>query len=135
MSSEAVEAVVEHITYTKGVLGVVVCTNEGVPIRDSFQQLDRSVAQSYASMAAELARQAAILFQPLKTEPTRKGGDDAAAAKGLSRKKSMSAAAAAEKIPIKEGSVEILRVRTLLHEVVIRSNGEFLLVVIQEPVD
>ncbi|KAH9578750.1 Roadblock/LAMTOR2 domain [Trypanosoma melophagium] len=62
MAAGRVESVLELLTYTKGVSGVVVCNREGDPIRDSFQDLDRSVAVQYADMAANLARDAAPLF-------------------------------------------------------------------------
>ena len=129
MSSEQIEGVVEHITYTKGVLGVVVCTAEGEPIRDSFQNLDRSLAQSYATMAADLARQAACLFKPVKTGSVVAATESA---KGSLRKKSTGAPLP---LPISESTVDLIRVRTLLHEVIVRCSDEFLLVVVQQPVD
>lgn len=129
MSSEQIEGVVEHITYTKGVLGVVVCTAEGEPIRDSFQNLDRSLAQSYATMAADLARQAACLFKPVKTGSVVAATESA---KGSLRKKST---AAPLPLPISESTVDLIRVRTLLHEVIVRCSDEFLLIVVQQPVD
>ncbi|KAH8604873.1 Roadblock LC7 domain [Trypanosoma vivax] len=70
MASERVESVLEHITYTKGVVGVVVCNNEGEPIRDSFQDLDRSRAVAYSRLAADLARDAAMLFTADETLDT-----------------------------------------------------------------
>ncbi|KAK7198465.1 Roadblock/LC7 domain containing protein [Novymonas esmeraldas] len=126
MSLEAVEGVMEHITYTKGVVGVVVCTAEGEPIRDSFQSLDRSVAQSYATIAADLARQAALLFAPAKV----RGGGGDAAAKPVVKKKSVSAPLP----PIQESTVELIRVRTLQHEIVIRCSADYLIAIVQEPV-
>ncbi|ESS68575.1 hypothetical protein TCDM_13957 [Trypanosoma cruzi Dm28c] len=62
MTAERVESVLELLTYTKGVTGVVVCNRDGQPIRDSFQDLDRKRAVEYADMAAELAREAAPLL-------------------------------------------------------------------------
>ncbi|CBH18739.1 Roadblock/LC7 domain containing protein, putative [Trypanosoma equiperdum] len=62
MTSERVESVLELITYTKGVAGAVVCNRNGEPIRDSFQDLDRNRAVAYSNMAADLARDAALLF-------------------------------------------------------------------------
>ncbi|KPA84998.1 hypothetical protein ABB37_01431 [Leptomonas pyrrhocoris] len=129
MSREVIEGVIEHLTYTKGVLGVVVCTAAGEPIRDSFQNLDRSLAQSYAAMAADLARQAACLFEPMKACPVAAAPEST---KGASRKKSASAPPV---LPIRESAVELIRVRTLLHEIVVRCSEGFLLVVVQEPVD
>ena len=41
-----------------GVLGVVVCTRDGTPIRDTFPDLDRTQAIQYATMAAVLAKDA-----------------------------------------------------------------------------
>ncbi|CAJ1034525.1 putative Roadblock/LC7 domain containing protein [Leishmania utingensis] len=125
MSTEKIEGFIEHITYTKGVLGVVVCTSEGLPIRDSFQNLDRSLAQSYAAMAADLARQAAMLFTPVKSH-----GAVAQSAAKLEGKKCI----AATPPPIQESPVEIIRVRTLLHEIIIRCSDEFLIAVVQESV-
>ncbi|ESL11901.1 hypothetical protein TRSC58_00340 [Trypanosoma rangeli SC58] len=60
--AERVESVLELLTYTKGVAGVIVCNRDGEPIRDSFQDLDRTKAVEYADMAAELAREAAPLL-------------------------------------------------------------------------
>lgn len=131
MSSEQIEGVIEHITYTKGVLGVVVCTVEGEPIRDSFQNLDRSLAQSYAAMASDLARQAACLFEPVKNRSSAAGAA-AEGGKAGTRKKST---AAPPPLPISESTVELIRVRTLLHEIIVRCSDDFLLVVVQEPVD
>ena len=58
MSGEKIESIIEQITYTKGVVGVVVCTTSGIPIRDSFQDVDRSQAMAYAELGSELARSA-----------------------------------------------------------------------------
>ncbi len=60
-SSEKIESIIEQITYTKGVVGVVVCTTSGVPIRDSFQDVDRSQAMAYAELGSELARAAELV--------------------------------------------------------------------------
>lgn len=126
MSAEKIEGVIERITYTKGVLGVVVCTSEGAPIRDSFQNLDRSLAQSYAAMAADLARQAAVLFAPVKSH--------GAAAESSSKMGAKKQTTTPPTPPIQESSVELIRVRTLLHEIIIRCSDDFLIAVVQEPV-
>jgi hypothetical protein len=109
----------------------VVCTTEGEPIRDSFQNLDRSLAQAYATLAADLARQAAGLFAPVKTWAVAAGAS-AEGGKGASRKKSN---VSPPSLPISESTVEMIRVRTLLHEIIVRCSEEFILVVVQEPVD
>ncbi|KAG5471185.1 hypothetical protein CUR178_02496 [Leishmania enriettii] len=125
MSAEQIEGVIEHITYTKGVLGVVVCTSEGEPIRDSFQSLDRSLAQSYAAMAADLARQAASLFAPFKSR--------GAAAESATKAGADKHITAATLPPIQESTPELIRVRTLLHEIIIRCSEDFLIAIVQEP--
>ncbi|KAG5470767.1 hypothetical protein LSCM1_02016 [Leishmania martiniquensis] len=127
MSAEQIEGVIEHLTYTKGVLGVVVCTSEGEPIRDSFQCLDRSLAQSYAVMAADLARQAARLFAPVKSQ--------GAVAESCAKEEASKKTAATPSLPIKESTAELIRVRTLLHEIVIRCSHDFLIAIVQEPVN
>lgn len=126
MSAEQIEGVIERITYTKGVLGVVVCTSEGAPIRDSFQSLDRSLAQSYAAMAADLARQAAVLFAPVKSP-----GTAAESSPKLGAKRQITTTPPPL---IWESTVELIRVRTLLHEIIIRCSDDFLIAVVQEPV-
>ena len=55
-AAEAIENVIEQITFSPGVLGVVVCNQEGIPIRDSFSDMDRSTATNYALMAADLVK-------------------------------------------------------------------------------
>ncbi|CAM71120.1 conserved hypothetical protein [Leishmania infantum JPCM5] len=126
MSAEQIEGVIERITYTKGVLGVVVCTSEGTPIRDSFQNLDRSLAQSYAAMAADLARQAAMLFTPVKSH---RAASESSPQMGAKKQITTTPPP-----PIQESSVELIRVRTLLHEIIIRCSDDFLIAVVQEPV-
>jgi predicted regulator of Ras-like GTPase activity (Roadblock/LC7/MglB family) len=96
-ASSKIEAIIEHMTFTKGVIGVVVCNSAGVPIRDSFQEVDRSRAIAYAELAAELARSAEAVCMVSNT------------------------------------TLDCLRIRTMLTEVIIKSNGEYLLVVLQEP--
>jgi len=97
-----IEAVIEHLTYTKGVVGVVVCTTDGVAIRDSFQQLDRSTALTYTEMASSLVRTAITLFAPDGKSST-------------------------------EDSLELMRVRSRVNEIVITRQDEFIVVVVQEP--
>ncbi|GET91695.1 hypothetical protein, conserved [Leishmania tarentolae] len=126
MSAEQIEAVIDRVTYTKGVLGVVVCTSEGAPIRDSFQNLDRSLAQSYAAMAADLARQAAIIFAPVKSH--------GAAADPSSKLGAQKQTSTTPPAPIQESTTELIRVRTLLHDIIIRCSDDFLIAVVQEPV-
>ena len=94
--SDRVEAVIEALTYTKGVIGVVVCTAQGIPIRDSFPDFDRSQAIQYAEVASELVRGADELCQ-------------------------------------RDGGMDSLRVRTSSTEILVKSNGEYLLVVVQQP--
>lgn len=102
MSTEAaatrVEAAVEHLTFSPGVLGVVVCDRDGIPIRDSFQDVDRSRAVRMAEVASELCRAA----------------------------ERVCAIGAA-------GPLDTLRVRAGTVEYVIKSNGTYILVVVQEP--
>uniref|UniRef100_A0A7S1QUT1 Roadblock/LAMTOR2 domain-containing protein n=1 Tax=Neobodo designis TaxID=312471 RepID=A0A7S1QUT1_NEODS len=57
-SAAKVEESLEMLASASGVLGVVVCTRDGVPIRDTFPDLDRTQAIQYASMAAVLAKDA-----------------------------------------------------------------------------
>lgn len=59
--NEKIESIIEVLTFTKGVVGVVVCNREGIPIRDSFPEVDRSRAIAHAAAAAELTRTAVLL--------------------------------------------------------------------------
>ena len=54
--AEVIESIMEQLTFTSGVLGVVICNSEGIPIRDSFSDMDRSQAINYAAMAADLVK-------------------------------------------------------------------------------
>lgn len=128
-----IEAVMEHLTYTKGVLGVVLCTTEGVPIRDSFQHLDRSIALNYAELAANLARQAALLYLPVvdeDEEPSskkKKKGAEGDKDEGDKGSKSQ------RKTHLLEGdAVELIRVRSLMNEIIVKRGDDFLIVVVQE---
>lgn len=116
--SNTIESIVEHLTYIKGVVGVVVCTLDGVPIRDTFQQLDRTTALTYAELGASLARQAALLYIPPEGEKEVENKEEP-------EKK------ASKKEPT--DYLEILRVRSRLNEIIIRQGGEFLIVIVQEP--
>lgn len=53
-----IEGVLDAISFTKGVIGVVVCTRSGVPIRDTFKGDDRSQAATYAQMGSALVADA-----------------------------------------------------------------------------
>eukprot|EP00796_Vickermania_ingenoplastis_P002029 gene2029-1219_t len=118
MAASRIEAVMEHLTYTKGVVGVVLCTMDGVPIRDSFQHLDRSTALTYTEMASSLARTASLLFLPV----------DGEAGEGDEKKKKKGA-----KDVIEADSLELIRVRTRMNEIIVKRGDEFLIVVVQEP--
>ncbi|KAG5496420.1 hypothetical protein JKF63_02722 [Porcisia hertigi] len=128
MSAEQIEGIIDHITYTKGVLGVVVCTPEGEAIRDSFPNLDRSLAQTYAVMAADLVRQASKLFGPVRPH-------DVAAEPSSKQGAKRTAVPPASPLPIQESTTELIRVNTLLHEIIIRCSDDFLIAIVQEPVD
>ncbi|EPY24496.1 hypothetical protein STCU_07151 [Strigomonas culicis] len=136
MASEKIEAVLEHVTYTKGVLGVVVCSREGEPIRDTFQSLDRSRATSLARMAAELARQAALILalegeSVITTTTTMSVTTTASGEKGDPKTHESK-----RRVPVlHKAPPELLRVRTNMYEIFVRCSEEFLLVVVQEPVD
>jgi predicted regulator of Ras-like GTPase activity (Roadblock/LC7/MglB family) len=58
MASEQIENLLDSLANANGVLGVVLCTYGGLPIRDTFPDLDRTQAIQYATMAATLARDA-----------------------------------------------------------------------------
>ncbi|CCW60298.1 unnamed protein product [Phytomonas sp. EM1] len=137
MAKESIEAVIEQLTYTKGVLGVVVCTADGVPIRDSFQSLDRSVAVAYAEMAAECCRGASALFastivkRNTSLKPSFPTKEDSIVESpnntNLGKQQPPTDA------PIRESSLELLRIRTRMNDVIIQCHEEFLLVIVQEP--
>jgi predicted regulator of Ras-like GTPase activity (Roadblock/LC7/MglB family) len=92
-----IESILENITFSPGVLGVVVCNSSGIPIRDSFQDVDRSRAIALSEVASELVR-------------------------------------GAQQVCNLSGSpLDCLRVRSASQEIIIKSNGAYLLVVIQEP--
>ncbi|CCW68433.1 unnamed protein product [Phytomonas sp. Hart1] len=134
MEDESIESIVEQLTYTKGVVGVFVCTADGVPIRDSFQNLDRSVAMAYVEMASECCRRASALFStPIVRSPASLKAPAKDAGEGESPKKTDPAK---EKPPtggpIMESSLELLRIRTRLNEVIVQCHKEFLLVIVQE---
>eukprot|EP00744_Colponema_vietnamica_P026674 GILI01039645.1.p1 GENE.GILI01039645.1~~GILI01039645.1.p1 ORF type:complete len:102 (-),score=10.76 GILI01039645.1:74-379(-) len=63
MAASRSEGAMEQLAYINGVVGVVVATREGVPIRDSFQDLERSQAISYATMAADILATATPLYK------------------------------------------------------------------------
>ena len=56
MASEQIEDILDALSSTAGVVGVVICDSNGVPIRDTFASLDRAQAISYANCAALLVR-------------------------------------------------------------------------------
>ena len=58
MAAESIEETLDMLANSSGVLGVVLCTTEGIPIRDTFPDLDRSEAIRYAAIAASLCRDA-----------------------------------------------------------------------------
>jgi predicted regulator of Ras-like GTPase activity (Roadblock/LC7/MglB family) len=96
-SSSKIESILENITFSPGVQGVVVCDRDGIPIRDSFQDVDRSRAIALAEAASELIR----------------GAQQVCALSG--------------------SAVDCLRIRSTSQEILVKSNGKYLLVVIQEP--
>ena len=63
MAATRIEGSLEQLTYTKGVVGLVVATRDGVPIRDTFQDMDRSLAIAYAAMAADVVGTATPLYK------------------------------------------------------------------------
>jgi predicted regulator of Ras-like GTPase activity (Roadblock/LC7/MglB family) len=60
-SASKVEESLEILASASGVLGVIVCTRDGTPIRDTFPELDRTQAIQYATMAAVLCKDAHAL--------------------------------------------------------------------------
>lgn len=157
MASSRIEAVMEHLTYTKGVVGVVLCNLEGVPISDSFQNLDRTVALQYTEMASALARQAAFLFHPVEEDSTERAKrtsqksqrlliemeelnddsmriDDEEEDRGI-RGGVPNSPVADAKNPLASLFNDILdgiRIRTRTNEVIIQCSEDFLVVVVQE---
>jgi len=97
--AEIVEDILDALSATGGVVGLVVCTYDGIPIRDTFAELDRSIAVTYASFAADLVSTSKPLFKNTEGD----GGD-----------------------------LESIRVKTAMHDVVIRSNGKYLVVVVYD---
>lgn len=47
-AEEKIETILEQLTYTKGVLGTVICRKDGTLLRDTFDSLDRNVASGYS---------------------------------------------------------------------------------------
>lgn len=153
MARSRIEAVMEHLTYTKGVLGVVLCNLDGVPIRDSFQNLDRTVALQYTEMASALARQAVLLYQQVQEDPSEvakrgrsqsqrmfetvevdddsmKMDEDDEGMRGLP-----SSPVASIKDPLQSlfnDMLEMIRIRTRTNEIIIQCSEEYLVVVVQE---
>lgn len=95
--SSKIEGILETITFSPGVLGVVVCNSDGIPIRDSFQDVDRSRAIALAEIASELVRGAQQVCK------------------------------------LSGSTLDCLRVRGTSQEILVKSNGTYMLVVIQEP--
>jgi predicted regulator of Ras-like GTPase activity (Roadblock/LC7/MglB family) len=56
MSADKIEDILDGLSSTAGVIGVVICDVNGIPIRDTFAALDRSQAIAYANTAALLVR-------------------------------------------------------------------------------
>jgi predicted regulator of Ras-like GTPase activity (Roadblock/LC7/MglB family) len=95
MATEIVEEILDSLSSTGGVIGVVVCTNDGIPIRDTFAELDRSIAVTYSAFASDLVTTSKPLFSPEN-----------------------------------DGALESIRIKTAMHELVIRTNGKYLIVVV-----
>ncbi len=57
-AAEAVNEKLDTLSTTAGVVGVVVCDANGIPIRDTFPDIDRSQALQYAQMANGLVQEA-----------------------------------------------------------------------------
>ena len=96
MASSRIEASLEQLTYTRGVVGIVVCNTDGIPIRDTFQDMQRQEPLAYASFAADLVKNAA----PVST---------------------------------RLGELQSIRVRTSNNEVIVRTNGKYIVCIVQEP--
>lgn len=58
MAASAIEDMLDTLSVTAGVIGVVICDADGTPIRDNFRDLDRSQAIKCAAVAAEVMRDA-----------------------------------------------------------------------------
>ena len=95
--AEIVEDILDALSATGGVVGIVISTYDGIPIRDTFAELDRSVAVTYAAFAADLLSTSKPLFS---TES--------------------------------DGPMESIRVKTAMHEIVIRTNGKYLVTVVYD---
>lgn len=155
MANSRIEAVMEHLTYTKGVVGVVLCNIDGVPLRDSFQNLDRTVALQYTEMASALARQAALLYRHIQEDPIE------AAKRNAHRKQTETERELDDFTQLEEDEEDIggkaglpnslilddahnpvmklfndelegIRIRTRTNEIVIQCKDEYLVVVVQE---
>lgn len=130
--SNRIESVMEHLTYTKGVVGVVLCTMDGVPIRDSFQNLDRSMALRYTEMASSLARQASLLFSPSTEDLSPRPDIEKNSREGAEEEGKKSSKKKDEPLPRGGDALELLRVRTRMNEIIVKSSDEFLIIVVQE---
>lgn len=100
MAAQEIESIIEALALAKGVVGVVVCTADGIPIRDTFKKEGRAEAIGYAQAAADLVKDSSAVFRG-------PAGED--------------------------GSVEMVRVRTSVMEIIVKASTDYLLVVIQDP--
>lgn len=155
MANARIEAVMEHLTYTKGVVGVVLCNMDGVPLRDSFQNLDRTVALQYTEMASALARQAALLYHHVQEDPIETAKRNAHRQQmetereledGMQLEEDEEDHGGRAGLPsslilddvhnplqkLFNDALEGIRIRTRTNEIVIQCEDEFLIVVVQE---
>jgi len=154
MANARIEAVMEHLTYTKGVVGVVLCNLDGVPLRDSFQNFDRTVALQYTEMASALARQAAFLYHQIQEDPI-EAAKRAAHKKQIENEKELEDYMGSDDDDEDNGAkgglpsslvfdnnnplltlfndvLEGIRIRTRTNEIIIQCKDEYLVVVVQE---
>ena len=97
MAEETITDTLDALSSTGGVVGVVVSTANGLPIRDTFPELDRSTACAYAAFAADLTSTAKPLFEPER-----------------------------------DGPMSSIRVKTSMHDIVIRTDGKYTITVVYD---
>lgn len=104
MASE-IDDYLESLTTTVGVLGVVVNdAATGNPIRDTFAEVDRTIAMRYGQIGTQLLRDA----REIGTLDKYHGGGE-------------------------EAGVAALRIRTKTVELFIKANSRYQIVVVQDP--
>eukprot|EP00898_Chlorokybus_atmophyticus_P006602 jgi/Chlat1/6943/Chrsp52S00519 len=109
-----VEEALKRIASHRGVLGSVVVSSDGVPIRTT---LDKAATVQHAALLTHLAHKARAVVRELSAAAAAARGGDAAAG----------AAAAAD------DDLSVLRVRSRKHEIIVAPANDYILIVLQNP--